>query len=397
MIDSQYLNKYAEAEVTLLKDVPSFSAESVCVVPCYQESDAFIHRYRQTFSGHLSLLIVVLNQPSSQQDTEPQMALQESLLSCGKLRWQYRHLSLLHLDGLHVLLVDRFSTEQLRIPEKKGVGLARKIGADCASYLIAKGCITQPWIYSTDADAHLPCNYFDITPVMQTAVAVTFDFAHQTGNGDLVAKATKLYEQRLHYYVDGLRQAGSGYAFHTIGSCLAIHATAYQKVRGFPQKAAGEDFYLLNKLAKLGPIASHPACIALDARISHRVPFGTGPAVAEIVSLLENQQEYCVYHPQSFVCLQQLLIHLNKVPELATSVNQWCSQLPKIAVSYLEESGFFTALSKWQRQKISCKQLQHQVNGWMDAFRTLKFIHYCRDSGLEDLPLADALTLRNKK
>ena len=64
--------------------------------------------------------------------------------------------------------------------------------------------------------------------------------------------ATALYELRLHHYVLGLEYAGSPYAYHTLGSCLAVKADAYAQVRGFPKRAGAEDFYLLNKLAKLG-------------------------------------------------------------------------------------------------------------------------------------------------
>ena len=48
-----------------------------------------------------------------------------------------------------------------------------------------------------------------------------------------------------------MKYARSPYAFHTIGSTMAVSANHYAKVRGFPKREAGEDFYLLNKLAKV--------------------------------------------------------------------------------------------------------------------------------------------------
>ncbi len=66
--------------------------------------------------------------------------------------------------------------------------------------------------------------------------------------------ATQLYELSLRYYVAGMKFARSPYAFHTIGSSMAVSPVHYARVRGFPKREAGEDFYLLNKLAKLGSV-----------------------------------------------------------------------------------------------------------------------------------------------
>ena len=65
---------------------------------------------------------------------------------------------------------------------------------------------------------------------------------------------SRLYEYSLRYYVAGLTYAQSPYAFHTIGSTMAVNAEHYASVRGFPRREAGEDFYLLNKLAKVGSV-----------------------------------------------------------------------------------------------------------------------------------------------
>ena len=78
---------------------------------------------------------------------------------------------------------------------------------------------------------------------------------------DNIYAATKRYEQALTYYVEQLQQAGSPYAFHTLGSCIATPLSYYCHARGFPKKSGGEDFYLLNKLAKLGKILTVDSCI----------------------------------------------------------------------------------------------------------------------------------------
>ena len=87
--------------------------------------------------------------------------------------------------------------------------------------------------------------------------------------------AIQYYGHYLNNHVDNLKCIGSPYAFHTIGSTIAINADFYASTR-LSKLAAGEDFYILNKLAKIGEIKTLGAPIILSGRISNRTPFGTG-------------------------------------------------------------------------------------------------------------------------
>ena len=66
-------------------------------------------------------------------------------------------------------------------------------------------------------------------------------------------KAIICYEIFLRYYVLGLKFAKSDYAFHTIGSTMLCTPDAYVKVEGMNKRKAAEDFYFLEKLAKIYP------------------------------------------------------------------------------------------------------------------------------------------------
>ncbi|NDD04613.1 MAG: hypothetical protein EB078_06885, partial [Proteobacteria bacterium] len=117
-----------------------------------------------------------------------------------------------------------------------------------------------------------------------------------------------LYEIHLRNYFLMLYEAESPFAFPSIGSCLAIQASSYAQVRGFPKRQAGEDFHLLNKLRKLGAIHYRKGePISLRGRFSHRVPFGTGQSTTDIFRLLTQGDEYSLYNPASFVFLKQLM------------------------------------------------------------------------------------------
>jgi hypothetical protein len=192
-----------------------------------------------------------------------------------------------------------------------------------------------------------------------------------------------LYELHMRYYVNRLRYAGSPYAFHTLGSTMAIHGDAYAKVRGYPRRNAGEDFYLLNKLAKVASIQPLDATpITIRARLSRRVPFGTGPALEKIDP--SRPQDYLSYAPASFELLRGVLAAIAGVAAGAA----W--EAGAEADAALAALGFFDALHAAQRQQRNPDTLRKALHQWFDGFRTLRFVHECRRFH-PDAPLLDSL------
>lgn len=391
----KYLSHYAEAEITCLIDFPSdVHFQDVVVIPAYKETDQFIKRFFNSVLAQQNILvIVVLNQPEQDQDLSPQQQLWSQCVALGTVNWQQQSMVLLSINSGNssLLLVDRFNEP---IPVKQGVGLARKIGTDIGLYLMAKNVIHSRWLYSTDADAHLPTQYFScLSPQPKTVVAACFSFYHHSDNHD-IHQANKIYEQALNYYVAGLKYANSAYAFFTIGSILAFDGNAYAMARGFPKRSAGEDFYLLNKIAKLGAVEFIDSCqIKITARKSDRVPFGTGPAVSRILSLQHEGKPYCYYHPQVFELLKVTLVSFNSLWSNRMQFELWLLQLPLIVQKALKNIGLdgFVAKQKTAKQQ----QFNKQLTVWFDAFKTLKFIHDLRVQGMADIPLDAAIKQAN--
>lgn len=299
-------------------------------------------------------------------------------------------LTLLPIDCVHT---------GFEFPEKQGVGLARKIGCDLALDLFSKGNLLYPHIFTTDGDALVPPDYFDLDS--SSSAARLHLFRHLPCGENSIDAATELYEKWLRYYVLGLRHAGSPYAFQTVGSLLSVSYRAYATVRGFPQKEAGEDFYLLNKLAKVGKISTRPKMIALRSRASDRVPFGTGRGVLEILSLAHPDQ-YTFYDPKIFSILKEWLQILTRFSEERHKENakqalfrclvQHSPTAQKADFSlFWEKMGFDPLLEgadKTRPKKETCLRHLHTE---FDAFRTLKFIHWVRDLFLPNLKPDDAL------
>ena len=174
-----------------------------------------------------------------------------------------------------------------------------------------------------------------------------------------------MYELSLRYYVNRLEYAGSPYAFHTVGSCLAVDATSYAKVRGFPRRNAAEDFYLLNKLAKVGWIRRLRApVIEIEARASARVPFGTGPALARVPP---DPRAMPGYACETFEALR--IFHDGVAAGTTPS-----QPVPRL----LDAIGY------------QPKRDGRAIHTWFDAFRTLKFVHAARDE-FPDPPLLTTL------
>ena len=400
---AKYLAHYAEPETQSLTSFPQrLSYQQVLVIPAFEETAAFIERFVNSVLVEQScLLIVVINQPDNDLGLahyQTQVDLSNAIAQQGGVIWQQDNLQLIELCQANknqrinsaILMVNRYHHA---IPAEQGVGLARKIGADLAVTLVYAGVIANPWIHSSDADAYLPDNYFTVHAsdnlALKQAVATCCNFYHHSDQ-QAIYQANKLYERALRYYVAGLAYAQSPYAYFTIGSTLSFDMLAYCQARGFPKRSAGEDFYLLNKLAKLGDVVYLPdVTIKLDARPSQRVPFGTGPAVQNIMQLTEQGQDYLYYHPTVFIelkaCLQAFAIlwQHRLQPEL------WFAGLSDTTQQALKNIGLLTFISKQKSAKQA--QFNKQLTVWFDSFKTLKYIHALREQGIASIALEQAI------
>ena len=385
---AKYCAGYAEPEILLLMGLAIGAHENVLIVPTYRETPEFFYRLHQSLLCRRSvLLVLVINQPDNDLDKRPNQTLFQSIRAqlCDPTAQGNLTYGRLANSQSSVLLVDRFSSQPL--PPKEAVGLARKIGNDIAAELIRLKLVHNPVLFNTDADTQLPDNYFAaITASSQPNSAYIYPFRHHCDDTPL-GEATQLYELRLQHYVDGLERAGSPFAFHTIGSTLAIDVNAYAMVRGFPKRAAGEDFYLLNKLAKVAPVVclDRPTLV-IDARTSDRVPFGTGPAVHRLLECQDPRAEAIFYHPSTFSELGHCLTALSHCPKSLKALHEWgLSEISLDALERINIATFFNRLSAQHRKEPFNTDAWRQfytrrLGDWFDAFKTLKFIHHLRDS-----------------
>ncbi|MEM6996981.1 MAG: hypothetical protein AAF721_41140 [Myxococcota bacterium] len=388
---ARYVAVHAEpGSLALAERVPG-TYEGAVVVPARNEAPAMLEGLAPALAGRDALAIVVVNGDAN--DDPSTVAANATLLAALRGSGERTEVApgVEHIRRCHgaLLLVDRASGPR-RIAVGQGVGRARRIGCDLALCLWQLGKVRRRFIDTTDADVTLPPGYFDAAPA--DCVAFTRAFVHVPSGDEALDRATALYELTLRYYVAGLTIAGSPWAMHTIGSCISVDAEAYAAVRGVPLRAAGEDFYLLAKVAKLGPVAVErggPICVA--SRRSRRVPFGTGPGVAKIEAGLAIGETPTVYCPSSFAALAAVHGALQRWAAAEEPTGPDLGGHDTGLAAALEELGVAAGVVAAVRGAKHPAQRRRRVAEWFDAFRTLKLVHALRRHGRHDVPWPEAV------
>lgn len=370
----KYLSYYAEKEAVVLKKLRHVY-DYVIVIPIYKENIGCIDAVFSRIEDNNVLIIIVVNSPTKSDPGINQLFINDLIEKSYECHVHNHHCQLMKFtDCNDILMIDR-NSHDLQIDPKLGVGLARKIGADVALKYFSEGCIKCPWIFSTDADVILPADYFSfIKSVSDKYSAVVTDFKHFSEDGDL-NQLQFFYDLKLRYYHAGIKYAGTRYDYIPLGSTLIINMSSYAQVRGFPKRNAGEDFYLLNKVAKVKPVKNVAEQLTVDikSRYSDRVPFGTGPALAKI-NQLTSVDDYKYYHPECFILLKKWVLFMKQL----WRGGELCLDEPtdeRLLALFLHLN-CHNVLSKCRKQITSYDKWLQFVHQWFDAFKTLKAIHF---------------------
>ena len=278
------------------------------------------------------------------------------------------------------------------VKKKSGVGFARKTAMDEAVRRFAAVNNPDGLIVSLDADTVVSGKYFqEIERAMcdDSFGCFTFQFKH---NNDMdvypedVINACKMYEIYLRYYRLSLKTFDFPFAIHTIGSCFAIRAEAYIKLGGMTPRQGGEDFYFLQKAVKMHPVYEVREPIVFPSpRVSHRVPFGTGPSVHQII----EKGGYEVYNPMLFGLLKDFY-ELFPALEQADIENK----IPAEIMHYIGRENFDSKLSECRTYSSSSKAFVKRMFDNYDAFFIVKFLNTFNNSSY--YPPVDVLKASEK-
>lgn len=277
------------------------------------------------------------------------------------------------------------------LPENGGVGLARRIGCDSALNLLreSQSADMDPLILAhLDADTLVAKDYLtQLHRLPGGRLAFTFTCEHLPAESAAAQAAIEAYELYLKYMVTGLRRGGSPYAFQTVGSAMASTAEAYCLAGGMPVKRqAGEDFYFLQECAKVGEVIDAPKVRVFPSpRISHRVPFGTGPRMAEA---LEGDVAETAPDPRAFQELETFLCLIdtacvNRPETLSDCLPDWVGDVD--ALNKLD-----AVWGKLSRQCKTADHLRREFNRWFDGLSTIRFVRQRGERVRPPLPVYGA-------
>lgn len=375
----KYLQHYQEkrCDIALYTNElrASNPADLFIVIPCYKENwttvSATLASLANAERGNLSITTLIL---INYKESDSPKVKSDSQLLYGQLT-SYSHdnpnlfVFLKELSGKH-----------------KGVGLARKLLMD-AAFLHCMEYDQDSIIVNLDADTCIQPNYYQALyrsfeeDKSMEAGSIDFHHTHIESNDAILN-----YEFHLNYFIQMQRWVGLPFAYQTIGSAMAVKSYAYAKQGGMNLRQAGEDFYFLQKYAKSYTLRDvYTTTVCPSGRESDRVPFGTGKAVKDF-NLLE-QPIGTTYNPNSFILLKSWL---SKIVARLIAAEDYQQSGNSILDGYLKLINARVNYEKILSSSLDANTRVRHFFIWFDAFLFFKYLHYCRDMGLDDVPNTQA-------
>jgi hypothetical protein len=263
-----------------------------------------------------------------------------------------------------------------------GAGMARKIGMDEAVRRFNAVDRPESVIISLDSDCLVSSNYLQrIESVFsrnKSCFAATINFRHRIEEmaDPRQRQGIQLYEDYLHYFKNALDFTGFPNAIYTIGSAFAVRAGAYVKQGGMNRRQAGEDFYFLYKLTHLGKLTEiQDAFVYPSARVSDRVPFGTGAAMTK---WMDNTGDLSLtYNFAAFSDLKQLFDRVNSFYKSSTTgYASTLADLPFPVQNYLESISFETKIAEINRNSSTLESFRKRFFQAFDGLVILRFLNF---------------------
>ncbi|MCV9386359.1 glycosyltransferase [Reichenbachiella ulvae] len=378
-----YLKRYAYPKRYLTVDWKEENPDLIVVLPAHHEPDLIVALESLEACavpvGYRVSVITVIN--ASAQSSEEIKSFNEASYTQA-LKWS---------EGKR--LNYHFILENELPPKHAGVGLARKIGMDEAARAFVE-LDRDGVILCYDADStcstHLIQECIQLFESDKNIPGCSIYYEHPL-EGELPADqyiGIVGYELHLRYYIDALKWAGFPYAFQTIGSSMAVRTSAYMKQGGMNRRKAGEDFYFLHRIIPLGNFRDlNTACIYPSARVSDRVPFGTGKAIGDWMG--SSSEVYPSYDPRVF---EDLKVFMDAVDGMYQSdqLADIYAQLPESFQHFLPQDEFLDILYEINSQSTNLQTFQKRFYQWFDGFKVLKYVHHARDHFYPNVSVGEA-------
>ena len=284
------------------------------------------------------------------------------------------------------------------LPDPKGgVGWARKIVLDEAARLLSQEGI----MLCLDSDCTVAQNYlkvvYDYFENHPACNAVSIYYEHNLDSlGQAERYAIIQYELHLRYLVHAMRWAGHPFAFQTVGSSMAVRRKGYLAHGGMNTRQAGEDFYFLQKFIEVDSLQEiRNTTVYPSARISYRVPFGTGRAMSQ---LLPGNAVWLTADFKVFHLIKPLLHQTDDLRKLLSQLNdeeKFESGLLKLnihpdVISFLKQIDFEDHCREILLHTSTYANFRRRFFRYFNSFMMIRYMHYMRDHFFPDVPIERA-------
>jgi len=193
-----------------------------------------------------------------------------------------------------------------------------------------------------------------------------------------------------------VRWAVHPFAYHTVGSAMAVRRGAYLAQGGMNTRQAGEDFYFLQKFIELNALEEiNQTVVYPSPRLSNRVPFGTGRAMQQ---LLGESPAWYTTDFEILRLIQPLLANVevlranlmeSEVSEPYARIQQMLDLHPAV-VQFLRSIDFIKHCESVYKHTTNLASFRQRFFRYFNAFMMIRYMHFVRDLGFPDVPVETA-------
>ncbi len=374
----------------LLDTEPSIPPQLVVCIPSYAEPNLI--QTLESLEGcrypGIPMEVLILFNEDDRMNEAQRILHRQSFEDCRAWINEHSHLAFI----IHPIWFEKMQDV------KWGVGWARKMLMDEAARRMDKGGI----IINLDADCTVEDNYLECIwnqfvdePSMEAASVYTehlLDHLHQPERDAIIA-----YELHLRYLVHAKRWAGHPFAFQTYGSAMVVRRKAYLGQGGMNTRQAGEDFYFLQKFIEIGALKEIRDTVVFPAaRLSLRVPFGTGKAMHQICG---NHLDWETTSFEAFRLIRPLFQHLQLMYSILLQRYDRKEQdtlfeqmgLGPEVITFLQLINFKSECDAIARNTSSFTSFERRFYRFFNAFMMIRYMHYMRDHFFPDTGIQEAV------
>ena len=272
------------------------------------------------------------------------------------------------------IAINSFSKDYAAPTKIAGVGYARKLGLDFSLKHISN---EQSILCSLDADTLVNENYLKKIKLEfdNNAEVAVINFKHQQSNNPIIEEGIRKYESSIKSIAKKIESTGSPYGYVSMGSTIVCNVKSYIACGGMNTKAATEDFYFLQALAKYTKIYKiNEILVYPSSREENRVYLGTGFRMNEYIEngLFKNLD----FKEESFLEIKKIIriVTQNQNCDYSIILKKMNKNLNNKSLNFLINKGLENIWDKFKNNSKNEEQFMLFFHQWFDALSIMKIL-----------------------